>query len=366
MDKEKMKCTWHDKEWILMIVGWILIFASAPLYMLYAHTVGSFEFRWGAVYSQWIYITAYMAAFFVHHYLIIPHSVPSKRYGLYSIGVALCLIAFVVFLVYVRPFGEGHHHPGAGVRPVGHPMFVLPPPDLGRIVGVMLMFGADLGIVAWISGNNLRQRLLLLEQQSLKHDLMQLRNQINPHFFMNTLNNIHALVDIDQERAKRAIVELSGMMRYSLYEGNNSLTPLQHEVEFLQLYISLMKLRFSNKVELICKMPESIPAEVMTPPLLLTTFVENAFKHGISYQNASFVYITLQLEDENSQIHFRCVNSRHLSSSTNDGHHGIGLTNVRKRLELQYADTYKLNIDDGNESQYAVDLYLPTSQVITT
>jgi len=359
-----MKYTWYDKEWILIAIGWILVFASAPLYMLYAHIVGSLDFRWEAVYSQWIYIAAYMLAFLVHHYIIIPQSIPTKRYGVYSLSVFISLVVFIIILVCIRPIGESHHHHLG--RPIEHHLFVLPPPDLGRVVGVMLLFGADLGIVAWINANNLRQRLLLLEQQSLKQNLMQLRYQINPHFFMNTLNNIHALVDIDQERAKRAIVELSGMMRYSLYEGNSSLTPLQHEVEFLQLYISLMKLRFSNKVELICKMPEQIPAEILAPPLLLTTFVENAFKHGISYQNASFIYISLELEEENTQIHFRCVNSRHNINSTKDDHHGIGLANVRKRLELQYANSYKLNIDESNLSQYVVDLYLPTSKVITT
>lgn len=354
-----MKSSWYNKEWLLIAVAWILIFASAPLYMYYAHVIGSFEFHWDEVLSQCMFIFAYMVLFLIHHYIFVPKLILTKRFGLYALSIAACLVVYIFFLLNIAPeFVPAHLHPGKIPNPTP---FLLPPPDLGRVVGTMLMFGADIGVVAWLNENKLRQRLLLLEQQSLKQELMQLRYQINPHFFMNTLNNIHALVDIDQERAKRAIVELSGMMRYSLYEGNSSLTPLQHEVEFLQLYISLMKLRFNNKVEFICEMPESVPAEVMMPPLLLATFIENAFKHGISYQRASFIYISLQLENDNSQIHFRCVNSRHNTSVTNDGHHGIGLTNVRKRLELQYSDRYELKIDESNNSQYVVDLFLPTT-----
>ena len=102
----------------------------------------------------------------------------------------------------------------------------------------------------------MRQRLLLLEKQNLKQELEQLRYQINPHFLMNTLNNIHALVDIDKERAQRAIVDLSGLMRHALYKSSTPIVPMKEETEFLQQYISLMRLRYSDKVEL-CKLLQS-------------------------------------------------------------------------------------------------------------
>ena len=119
----------------------------------------------------------------------------------------------------------------------------------------------------------------LLEKENLNQQLEYLKYQINPHFFMNTLNNIHALVDIDPEKAKTTIVELSKMMRYLLYEGNNSLIPLHREVEFLRNYITLMKLRYTDKVKIDTDIPVSLPDRRL-PPLLLITFVENAFKHG--------------------------------------------------------------------------------------
>lgn len=260
-------------------------------------------------------------------------------------------------------FDEGRIH-GPWMRPFED--LPLAPPDMMRIIIAILMLGVDLGAAAWLNEQKMRQRLLLLEQQNLKQELEHLRYQINPHLFMNTLNNIHALVDIDKERAKRAIIELSRLMRYALYGGNSSMVSLSHEVEFLRLYVSLMKLRFNDKVEIICKLPENAPAEVMLPPLLLATFVENAFKHGISYRTDSFIHIHLSLEDDNKKICFRCINSLHKNVNvTEDGYHGIGFENVRKRLDLQYADNYTLVINDKDENTFTIELVLPNNQKTT-
>lgn len=106
---------------------------------------------------------------------------------------------------------------------------------------------------------------------------------------MNTLNNIHVLVDVDKERAKRAIIELSGLMRHSLYNGGEGMTPLQNEIDFLRQYISLMQLRFGNRVKLECHMPDTPSPDVMIPSLLFATFIENAFKHGISHKTRSYI-----------------------------------------------------------------------------
>lgn len=105
---------------------------------------------------------------------------------------------------------------------------------------------------------------------------------------MNTLNNIHALVDMDAGKAKRTIVELSKLMRYVLYEASNRTILLSREIQFLDNYIALMKLRYTGRVRIECCMPDEVP-EVQIPPLLFISFVENAFKHGVSYQEESFI-----------------------------------------------------------------------------
>lgn len=182
-----------------------------------------------------------------------------------------------------------------------------------------------------------------------------LKYQVNPHFFMNTLNNIHALVDIDPERAKTTIVELSKMMRHILYEGSKKLIPLTREVEFLNLYVQLMRLRYTRKVHINVDVPPQLP-ELKLPPLMLIIFVENAFKHGISYREESFIDIKLRVE--NKRLLFCCCNSKPTQVQRTNEKGGMGLQNVRQRLELLYDDDYTLDISDG-EKTYEVKLDIP-------
>ena len=173
---------------------------------------------------------------------------------------------------------------------------------------------------------------------------------------MNTLNNIHALIDIDPEKAKSAIVRLSRLMRYILYDTNNIIVPLKRELSFLNHYIALMKIRYSEDVVITVDIPESLP-DCNVPPLLYVTFVENAFKHGISYEKESFIYIEFYVAD--NQLVFHCTNSQPANRALKVGNEGgVGLTNVRRRLHLIYGSDYKFTIKDSDD-QYEVILALP-------
>ena len=215
----------------------------------------------------------------------------------------------------------------------------MPPPIVGErdilaIVVLILMFGANLGIKGYFRSRDDRKRLAELEHENLEQQLEYLRYQINPHFFMNTLNNIHALVDIDPEKAKETIVELSKMMRFVLYEGNKQGVPLSREMDFIRHYVTLMQLRYTDKVRITLDLPAEVP-DRQIPPLILITFIENAFKHGISYQHESFIEVKVAVEGES--LHFTCRNSKAESSNEEKG--GVGLANVRKRLNLLYDNT---------------------------
>ena len=172
---------------------------------------------------------------------------------------------------------------------------------------------------------------------------------------MNTLNNIHALVDIDPEQAKNTIVELSKLMRYVLYDGSRPTIPLSKETEFLKHYIGLMRLRYSDSVRIEVDIPDETP-DVQVPPLLFVSFVENAFKHGISYQSESFIMVSLNVRE--GYISFSCINSKH--ETNQDPHSGIGLENTRKRLRLLYQDNYTFNINE-NAKTYEVLLKIPVN-----
>ena len=240
-----------------------------------------------------------------------------------------------------------------------HPPLLFGQHDFVSLVILIMMMGMNVGIKLYFRQRGDRKKMELLEKQNLEQQLEYLKYQINPHFFMNTLNNIHALVDIDPEKAKHTILELSKMMRFVLYEGNKQGVPLDREISFLQNYITLMKLRYTDKVRISVDLPPSLPNREV-PPLMFITFVENAFKHGVSYRQESFIDITLEVEGGGLKVDqkliFTCRNSR--IPKEEDKHGGVGLANVRQRLDLIYGDRYTLDIKDEPDT-YTVTLTIP-------
>jgi two-component system LytT family sensor kinase len=179
-----------------------------------------------------------------------------------------------------------------------------------------------------------------LEKEKLNSELTLLKNQVSPHFFFNTLNNIYSLIEINQKDAQEAVLSLSKMMRYMLYESEHGNTKLSHEIEFMKGYIDLMKLRMSERVKLTVDFPEEYEDHDL-PPLLFIPFIENAFKHGVSYQGSSFIEISLR--SDSHQIAFTTRNSLSTANGTSsEAASGIGLNNVRKRLALLYPGRHEL------------------------
>lgn len=186
-----------------------------------------------------------------------------------------------------------------------------------------------------------------LEREKLNSELALLKNQVSPHFFFNTLNNIYSLIEINQKDAQEAVLSLSKMMRYMLYESEQGNTKLSHEIEFMKGYIDLMKLRMSDRVRLTVNLPSEYE-DIDLPPLLFIPFIENAFKHGVTYQANSFIEISLGQEKD--MITFVARNS--VSAANTGGPQaasGIGLENVRKRLALLYPGRHELTIDEQDQ-----------------
>ena len=182
------------------------------------------------------------------------------------------------------------------------------------------------------------QKLQESEAARAKAELYNLRSQINPHFLLNTLNNIYALTAINQERAQDAIQQLSKMLRHMLYDNQESSVALSDELQFLENYISLMKIRLSANVEVTFAHNVEMPG-VRIAPLIFISLVENAFKHGISPTEQSFVHIEINATDH--EINCRIENSNHPKSNQDRSGHGIGLNQVQRRLDLAYPNHYK-------------------------
>ena len=175
---------------------------------------------------------------------------------------------------------------------------------------------------------------------------------------MNTLNNIHALIDIDTEKAKEAVIELSKIMRYVLYDADRQTVSLQKEIEFIDNYIRLMRLRYSDDVDISTEYPAMMP-DVQVPPLALATLTENAFKHGISYRIDSFVHTVLEVGD--GFIVYTVSNSISDCAAGVSGMtgNGVGLDNLLKRLELLYGTDYSFEVQ-RTDRQYVASLRIPT------
>ena len=305
----------------------------------------------------------------IHHFLLAP--LIRKRLPLYIGLTAALLVAFGIWCFSPgnnpggpppefqsgmapppRGFGEG------GPQDPGHPRPMRP--EVMRLIIGVLLIGVDLGAYFYVESRRKERRMKELQAENLSQQLESLKYQINPHFFMNTLNNIHALVDIDPEKAKESIEVFSKMMRILLYENESPTISLSKELDFIEHFISLMRLRYpEDSVKIDTIFPEDRSGAVV-PPLVMASFVENAFKHGVSYSADSFIRIKVEMQE--GKVVFRCSNSSHKPDG--DSRQGIGLDNIRKRLALLYGQSYALSIDD-TEGQYDVLLAIPANPETT-
>jgi sensor histidine kinase YesM len=206
----------------------------------------------------------------------------------------------------------------------------------------------------WFTEEQARKEI---EKEHIQSELAFLQNQVSPHFFMNTLNNIHSLIETDQKLAQNAVLKLSEMMRYLLYESGRGTTTLAREIEFLRSYVKLMQLRVDESVNVRLELPDNF-RNVNLPPLLFISFIENAFKHGVSYREPSA--LSFKLIQNADTLEFITVNTISTFRNTDSLFHqgGIGLENIKKRLDLLYGGAHQLIIDETGH-EYKVKLIIP-------
>ena len=310
--------------------------------------------------TAWSKLLPYFIIFLINNALLAPKLLLRKHYAAYLTVSALLLAGIFYSLEYYQESMRLSPVSGTGPYIVhGRASFT----DLAwywnTLLGIFLL-GANSGIKYMFKSMKDEQKMVALERQSLRAEMDYLKYQINPHFFMNTLNNIHALIDIDTEAAKETVIELSKMMRYVLYDSESAETSVAKDIRFVKNYINLMRIRYTSDIDIRFDVQSPLPPDAKIPPLLLIVFVENAFKHGVSYNEPSFVHIALGCEDGRAVCEVR--NSRHASAARKTEGSGMGLENARKRLDLLFGDDYELRIDDSRENEYGVKLTIPIKQ----
>jgi two-component sensor histidine kinase len=357
--KENMKnfLTGNKIKILLHLLAWTILL-GIPLYFIKRWQVGK-DFIW------LYYINTIISGiiFYTNYVILVPSFffVNRKKYY-FSVVFVLAVLYFVSDRSneLVFRYVPGHNHTedirvlNNEGKPAGPPkpdaLFGRPP---FREIHLFNYAGTALFLIFFSLGMRVLERHTQteklqkeLEKEKLNSELAFLKNQISPHFFFNTLNNIYSLISINAEDSQKAVLRLSKLMRYLLYDSEHGNTKLSNEIDFMNNYIDLMKLRMSSKISLTVSFPEKYE-DINIPPLIFIPFIENAFKHGISYREKSFIHISMTTTKDS--ILFRCANSVvKTREEIESGHSGIGLENVTKRLNLLFPGKHEIKINKSD------------------
>ncbi|MCA8829755.1 sensor histidine kinase [Hymenobacter pini] len=290
--------------------------------------------------------------FYLNYYVLIPRLYARQRFGLYFL-VAAGLLALVYLPMLVRMAGLLGHHPHHPLPP-GAIHYSRPPRGLWLIGVLAWIISSGMRITSeWFTTERARQELA---NKQLTAELAFLKSQVSPHFLFNTLNNIYSLAHLKSDDTPEAILKLSQLMRYMLYESDAARVPLAREVEYLRNYMDLQRLRLDEEQVHIRLTVDGPLDGALIEPMLLIPFVENAFKHGVSAREFSRIAVDVLVRE--GRLLFTVQNSRFASTGTHDPNSGIGLPNVRQRLNLLYPDGRHQLLLEETSDEFIIELTL--------
>ncbi|MEZ5040330.1 MAG: histidine kinase [Saprospiraceae bacterium] len=277
----------------------------------------------------------YYFFYYVNHYLLIPKVFKQKGAIYYGFAVAAMILVFYpifVSLVHFLPV----------VRQLDFNRFTATPnifaEDKGGLPFVIMVLSVPVIIAyEWFKQHN---ELAQLEKEKSATELNLLKQQINPHFFFNTLNNLYALSITQDKQTPEVIMQLSELMRYVIYKGKEEEVKLSEEIKYIEDYIQLQQIRLHKKLDFRFE-KDIADDQIKVPPLLFIVLVENAFKHGIEVaERPCFLHLHLKVTE--TALRFSCTNSLEDQSATEGG---IGLANLQRRLELRYPGEHQLQVE---------------------
>ena len=334
-------------EYLIYLLFWSILLLSAVLGSFIKDV--SFFPTFEEMVSFWKFLLPALLLFVLNNNIFMPFLNYKKRGRLFVLYL-LCIIVACTIVYISFPLEEP-----PGIDNVKIPVkrevwgFFVNPRNVQILIAVfVLVFNICIRLFFFTVRRD--EHLKELEKEHLRSSLEYLRYQINPHFFMNTLNNIHALIDIDKDKARIAVQEFSTMMRYVLYDTSASSVPLEKEVLFMNGYIDLMRLRYTDKIEIRTSF-ENDTRVIFVPPMLFMQFVENAFKHGVTYKKKTVIDVALRIDDACEMILFTCRNTvlDNPARLLHPVQGGIGVENARKRLELLFGEMAAMRIyNDGD------------------
>jgi two-component system, LytTR family, sensor kinase len=275
--------------------------------------------------------------YFINVYLLVPKLLVRRKYGMYLAAILLSIVGGIVLTKSIELLFFSFHFIHGRI------------PGPGIAIPMTLLFGIGTSFETIVRLEQEGRNQEAVERERISAELSFLKTQINPHFFFNTLNNIYSMAERNSDQTGKSILLLSNLMRYMLYDTNQGKILLTKEIKHLEEYIALQQLRIptSEKIEINFNCTGNTHG-VRIEPLIFLSFIENAFKHGISYNSKSFISISIAVTDNN--LDFKVVNSKKATGKQTDNlHNGIGMTNTYRRLQLLYPKSHKLSVRDDDE-----------------
>lgn len=352
-----------NKKWIIHIVVWGII-AVLPYLMLLRGGIefpfSSYLFYGGFWYGVW------MLVFYLNYLYLVPKQLLKHRTYIYLLVNVAVILGFsfsyhlwgeYMFQYYINhlpvdvndfpnDMGRGFRPPFMmGVARDSFPLIII------TIIATMIRMSEE-----WRKSETSRKEA---EKALAESELQNLRNQLNPHFLLNTLNNIYALIAFDTDKAQESVQELSKLLRHVLYENKDQFTTLGKEIEFIRSYIELMRIRLSSNVTVETEYDLDPNSQTPIAPLIFISLVENAFKHGISPTEPS--YIKIRFTEVMGNVRCLIQNSNHRKVGYDKSGSGIGLEQVQKRLDLTYPGKYSWTYGLSNDGlEYSSSLEINT------
>jgi two-component system, LytTR family, sensor kinase len=284
--------------------------------------------------------------YYTNSEIFIPRLLAKKKVGLYILTLAACMTAIALYYLWIQiTFHTKYFYENDWFK-----YWIINRSSMNALLALTVSSSLKM-TKEWFKNERLKKEM---ENEKLVSELAFLKSQVNPHFLFNNLNNIYSLANKKSDDAGRAIVMLSELMRYMLYDSSAEKIGLEKEVEYLKNYIELQKLRIRGEAEIFFDIEGSMVGKNIEP-MLLEPFVENAFKHSDIFQRNSSIFIELKVTEDS--IYFKVKNSVGRIKHSKDKNSGIGLQNIRRRLKLLYPQRHNLTIEE-NPDHFTVELNL--------
>ncbi len=348
---------------VLQVFIWTLL-AVVPIFSIMLYSTDPLE----GVVSWVIMIGSWMSMFYINYYLLIPRVLFRKAVGRFIGANVVCAMALMVIVHIVGYIFFDKKGSLSDDLHLG--------PEMLMALSVYLTFFLFI-VLAAISIRSMQRSAQLekernrAEREQSDMELARLKNQLNPHFLFNSLNNISSLAAIDPESAQEAIATLSSMLRYVLYDTAAALVPLSAEARFVHDYVKLMSMRYTGslKLDFISDFPED--AGALVPPMLFISLIENAFKYGASSTHPSEISIDVREDRESCTLTMRIVNTLLVPGvsapmeKVRPEKRGVGLVNLRRRLEILFPDRHMLACGACGAGLYEAVISIPLAYATT-